>query len=287
MRVLIVGGDGEIARALAARLAASGVEIVATTRRPGRGAGWLTLDLAADPATWPELPDVDAAVLCAAVARVAECERDPEGARKVNVDGAVAMARRLDRRAHFLFLSTHHVLDGSVPCRPADAPRRPSSAYGRQKAEAEERLLAADRPVGIVRLAKVLTSADPMVRGWAAELRAGRPIRPFADIVNAPAPMGYVCALLGRAIEARVEGIVQVSGDRDLAYAEMALRLAASLGADRGLVQPVEARRPGTRFFEYPRYASLDSSRAAVLLGRPVPSSTAAVDAVACELKRR
>jgi hypothetical protein len=67
----------------------------------------------------------------------------------------------------------------------------------------------------------------------------------------------------------------------------MARILASELGADLALVQPVEARRPGSRFLEYPRYASLDSSRAAALLGRPAPSSAAAVAAVARAFKRQ
>jgi dTDP-4-dehydrorhamnose reductase len=241
------------------------------------------LDLA-HPARWPTLPAADAAILCAAVARVADCERDPEGARRVNLDGAVELARRLGPGCHFLFLSTNHVLAGDVPRGAADAPRRPSSAYGRQKAEAEERLEALGRPLSIVRFAKVLTPVDPMLRGWAAELGAGRPVEPFADVVNAPVPVDDACALIARAAETRAEGILQLSGDRDLAYAEMARILAAGLGADPALVRPVAARLPGSRFFDYPRHASLDSSRAAALLGRPVPSAAGAVAALAREL---
>jgi dTDP-4-dehydrorhamnose reductase len=284
VRVLIVGGDSGIGSALAQQLRAAGADIVATTRRPGHREGWLRLDLAEDPATWPALPAADAAVICAAVARVADCEEDPEGARKVNVLGPVALARRLDPACHVLFLSTNHVLDGAAPRQRADAPRAPSSAYGRQKAEAEELLLALGRPLGIVRFAKVLTEADPMLRGWVAALRQGRAIHPFADVVNAPAPIDFVCALLARAAEARSEGILQASGDRDLAFAEMAVILARTLGLDPALVQPVAARQPGSRFFAYPRFASLDSARAASLLGRPVPSSDAAIAEVALRI---
>src|SRR5690242_1400182 len=83
MRVLVVGADGEIGRALAAHLAAAGAAVAGTTRRrPGAArAGRQFLDLAADPEDWQPLPAVDAAVICAAVARVADCERDPDGAR--------------------------------------------------------------------------------------------------------------------------------------------------------------------------------------------------------------
>ncbi|HEY0522711.1 MAG TPA: sugar nucleotide-binding protein [Stellaceae bacterium] len=281
MRVLVVGADGEIGRALAAHLSAVGAAAVGTTRRTGVArAGRLFLDLAADPGDWPALPAADAAVICAAVARVADCERDPDGARRVNVDGPLALVRRLPPGCHTLFLSTNHVLDGSAPRQRADAPYCPASAYGAQKAMAERELLALGSRGGglaVLRLAKVLTPSDPLFLDWAAALAVGRPAAPFADIVNAPAPLSFVCGLIERLLAARASGLFQASGDCDLAYAEMALLLAEALGRDPGLVRPVDARRPGSRFLDYPRYASLDMSRVAETLGIAPPSSVATV----------
>jgi dTDP-4-dehydrorhamnose reductase len=255
--------------------------VTTTTRRPERAAGRVLLDLEAPPEDWPPLPDADAAVLCAAVSRVETCWRDPEGSRRVNVDGMLALAERLPPGCFTLFLSTNHVLDGSAPLQSPESPRNPSSAYGEQKAEAEEALLAMDREVGVLRLAKVLTPRDPLLGDWARTLRAGAPVAPFLDLVNAPAPMDLVCDLIARILAARAAGVTQVSGDRDLTYAEMARVLAEVLGVDAALVRPVEARRPGSRFAAYPRFASLDSARAAALLGRPAPASLETVRAVA------
>jgi dTDP-4-dehydrorhamnose reductase len=281
LSVLVVGADGAIGRALDAHLAAAGAAVAGTTRRtgPAEEAGRPLLDLAADPEGWPALPAVDAAVICAAVARVADCERDPDGARRVNVDGPLALARRLPAGCYTLFLSTNHVLDGSVRRQRADAPYRPASAYGAQKAAAERGLLAlgGSGGVAVLRLAKVLTPSDPLFLDWAAALASGRPIAPFADIVNAPAPLGFVCGLIERLLAARAPGLFQASGDRDLAYAEMAMSLADALGCNPGLVRPVDARRPGSRFIDYPRYASLDMSRVSEVLGIAPPSSVATV----------
>jgi dTDP-4-dehydrorhamnose reductase len=281
MRVLVVGGDSEVGAALTGSLTADGVPVMATTRRPERAAGRILLDLAAPPADWPPLPEADAVVLCAAVSRVETCWRDPEASRRVNVDGMLALAERLPPRCFTLFLSTNHVLDGSAPLQGPESPRKPSSAYGEQKAEAEEALLALEREVGVLRLAKVLTPRDPLLREWARTLRAGAPIAPFADLVNAPAPMDLVCALVARILARRAAGVTQLSGDRDLTYAEMAGILAEVLGVDAALVRPVAARRPGSRFAAYPRFASLDSARAAALLGRPAPASRETVRRVA------
>jgi dTDP-4-dehydrorhamnose reductase len=274
MRVLVVGGDGELGGALAAALPAKGVTVASTTRRSERAAGRILVDLAAPPATWPPLPETDAAVICAAASRVETCRRDPVGSRRVNVDGTVALVRRLPRRCFTLFLSTNHVLDGSEPRQRAESPRNPSSAYGEQKAEAEERLLALDRDIGVLRLAKVLTPLDPLLVEWRRQLRIGVAIAPFADVVNAPAPVDFVCDLIACILARRATGIIQASGDRDLSYADMARVFARTLGFDPArLVRPTMARQPGTAFVSYPRFASLDGTRATALLGRSLPDS--------------
>src|SRR5262245_24341961 len=101
---LIVGGESKVGRALAGHLRRSGQRVITTTRRVLRAAGQsadrdvLPLDLAGDVEGWPLPEPVTTAVLCAAVAKIDECERDPGAAVKVNVSGAVALARRLLER---------------------------------------------------------------------------------------------------------------------------------------------------------------------------------------------
>ncbi|HUN53263.1 MAG TPA: NAD-dependent epimerase/dehydratase family protein, partial [Candidatus Sulfotelmatobacter sp.] len=65
--ILVVGGDGLVGRRLVAELRRLGRTVVATSRRAGTGD--VRLDLA-DPASWPDLPPVSAAVFVAAVARL-------------------------------------------------------------------------------------------------------------------------------------------------------------------------------------------------------------------------
>ena len=66
------------------------------------------------------------------------CEADPDGARKVNVDGTLAVARQLtDAGAFPVLVSTNAVFDGTEPHVPADTPPNPANVYGALKAEAE------------------------------------------------------------------------------------------------------------------------------------------------------
>src|SRR5262245_13653158 len=107
--VLIVGGDSFIGRAVRSRHADGGDRVTYTTRRPG-STGATPLDLRNVPSEWAPPTNVETAYLCAAVARVDECENDPAGARAVNVDGTLSVARALLASGTFVvLLSTNYV----------------------------------------------------------------------------------------------------------------------------------------------------------------------------------
>ena len=138
------------------------------------GAGMLGADLRAElperEVTAPSSADLDirdaAAVLeaaagadvvinAAAYTRVDDAETHESDAHAINAIGAENAARAAaEAGARFVQLSTDYVFDGtaSEPYR-EDAPRTPASAYGRTKAEGEERVLAAHPSPYIVRTA--------------------------------------------------------------------------------------------------------------------------------------
>lgn len=233
--VLIVGGDGFIGAALAGRLRAAGWRVWSTTRRATLAPDVIRLDLADD---LPDLPDVAAAVICAARARLGDCAGDAAGSRLVNVDGAARIAAALARRgAYPLFLSTDKVFDGLAPQRSRDDATCPRTEYGRQKADAERAVRAAGGSV--LRLCKVVSPELPLVTQWRQSLLQGRPITPFSDMFLAPAPLGRVCALIERLLAARADGIFHCTGAEDRSYAALADAMAAAMGADPGLIRPM------------------------------------------------
>jgi dTDP-4-dehydrorhamnose reductase len=254
-RVLLLGGDGFVARELARDLPLLGWEVLSTSRRPGAA---LRLDLA-DPDAFVPPPGVAAAVLVAAVARPAACEADPDGSRLVNAD---APARLLPRLAgagvRVLALSSDKVFDGTVPMRRRDDPPCPAGEYGRQKAAMEASALAAG--AAVLRLSRVVAPGFALFAGWRADLAAGRPITPFADMTLAPVEARRVAALVSAILLSGGDGVYQASGDRDLTYAEAAQFLAAAWGADPALVRPLPApvAVAGARL---PAHTTLDMSR--------------------------
>jgi dTDP-4-dehydrorhamnose reductase len=235
--ILVVGGDSLVGGALAAYLRARGDRVVETSRRAERiASGALRLDLAGDPASWPALPQLKGAALCAAVARLQDCEQDPAGSRRINVEGIAALAHRLIAAGvPTVFLSTDKVYDGLRPQRRREEPACPTTEYGRQKAAAEAAMPA---QAAVLRLSKVVSPTLELFRGWRRELAAGRPITPFSDLMLAPVPVELVAQVIARLMDERRSGLYHLTGARDVTYVEAARALSATLGSDPALVQP-------------------------------------------------
>jgi dTDP-4-dehydrorhamnose reductase len=276
---LVVGADGLIGRALIGALAACGAEVIGTSRRRPPPPGRTYLDLADDPEGWTLPGPTETAYLCAAVTSQDLCVRDPAASLRVNVCRTVALARQLVASGGFvLFLSTNLVYDGSVPHRRSDDPVCPTTEYGRQKAEAERRLLAIGDGVAVVRLTKVLAAETPVLAKWRIALRSGESIHPFSDMVMAPVSPAFVVDALVRIARSRSPGIFQISSARDVTYAQAAERLAALLGASPDLVRPVEAVHAGISPEAIPAHTTLDTTPLRDDFGLAAPDVWEAID---------
>src|SRR5262249_31541601 len=132
------------------------------------------------------------AVIAAAITKVDACEADPEGTRRVNVLGTLALVRQLwDRDILPVFLSSDYVFPGTDPSGYGDS-AQPCAAteYGRQKAEVEAALGTSGRPHLVLRLSKVfgLQKGDgTLLDDMAAALAARRHIAAAFDQVFCPA----------------------------------------------------------------------------------------------------
>src|SRR5581483_6958738 len=127
-----------------------------------------------------------------------------------------------------------------TPRVPPNAPHSPVSEYGRQKARTESALrdyIARGAPVGILRLAKVVSPRMPLLQRWIADLASGKPISAFADMTLAPTLMASVTSAISSLLRERASGIFQLTGPRDVSYADVGRFLAGKLGVESSLVQ--------------------------------------------------
>jgi dTDP-4-dehydrorhamnose reductase len=262
---LLVGGDSEIGAATQQFLDTCGVVCVATTRRKDQvSARRPLLDLAAPIDHWQPPAGTTAACIFAAVAHVAACAADPQGSAYVNVTKTVALVKRLLKlNISVLYLSTNQVFDGSIPRTPATTRHSPVSEYGRQKSQAEKVFLASmneGAPLAILRLAKVVRPAMPLIRGWIDALRSGQSIRAFADMRLAPVEIAVASNAIAAIMQNGQRGIFQLSGPRDLSYLEVAQYVARKLAIDPSLVVASTTSAAGLPIGSAPRHTTLDSS---------------------------
>jgi dTDP-4-dehydrorhamnose reductase len=278
--VLVVGADGTLGAAVAARLEVAGHDVIRTSRRGTPGT--VPLDLAADPESW-RLPDrVSAAVLCAGITSTEACRLRPDEARRVNVDAPVALGRRLSSTGgRIVFLSTNMVFDGRLACVPPDTTPCPRTAYGVMKADAEHELLALDHASTVVRLTKVVGRTLPVIEAWRAALRRGELVQPFSDLPMAPVSLDVAAAVIAAAAREPLGPILQVSAQADVTYADVAARLAARWGYSPDRVRPVAVAESGMGLEHVPAHTTLDASAVRDRLGIMPPDPWAAFDEVA------
>ena len=274
--VLIVGADGAIGKSLVVAYEAAVQSVWQTTRHRNRvSERRLFLDLSEDVSDWP-LPTeaTRTAILCAAVTSLERCRVEPGTSRRVNVVGTVALAERLvDAGAFVIFLSTSAVFDGKTPfAKPADL-TNPQTEYGRQKAEVEGRLLKFGDRVAVVRFGKVIAPDMPLFTSWAANLRAGKVIHPFSDMVMAPISVAFAVQVLRQVTQRQLPGITQVSAAEDITFANAARYISQKLCAGDKLVEPISYREVGV--IVSPTHTTLDSIRLAEFGLNPPPPTNA------------
>lgn len=276
---LVVGGDGQIGRALVSVLHERGWEVRSTVLEPipPTPSQW-SLDLARDPAGWPIPERVDVAFLCAAVPSLAQCRDRPQQTARINVINTLALAQRLVQRGAFVLVpSTNLVFDGEKPFRSSADTVCPMTEYGRQKADLERGFMSLGASAAVVRLTKVIGESMPLFERWCCELQAGRVIQPFSDMNLAPVSLALTVDVMVRIVESRLSGMFQLSPPDEIAYSDAAYEIAQTLGIGRELIQPILTTHASQTLECVPKYGTLDVSRIRNELGIVPPPARIAI----------
>jgi len=205
----------------------------------------------------------------AALARIADCQRDPERAFAVNARAAGILAEEAARsEARLIHVSTDLVFDGENAPYREDAEPCPLSVYGKTKAEAEKATLASPpRQRGesgplVVRVSLLygpsLNGQPSFFEQQTAALRSGQPVTLFSDEWRTPLSLTTAARALLVLARNPVTGILHLGGPERMSRLEMGQRLAAFLRLP--LHRIIAVPRPTTGE-PRPRDTTLDSSR--------------------------
>lgn len=154
-----------------------------------------------------DLFEPEAVVHCAAAADPAFCQRDPELARMINLEGTGFLLAEAERcGARFIHISTDLVFSGNNSPYSEDDEPEPISVYGEVKRAAELAVLDSESDVVVIRPALIYGPMPESKKGcffhWMKKtLEAGEPLKAFEDEFRTP-----VFALdIARAIEKMIE----------------------------------------------------------------------------------
>lgn len=275
-RTAIFGSTGTVGRALAAAHLALDPQTLAVARSGGD----FRLDLNAFAEPGATLPSglagalrqrgISQAILCGGQTRIATCEDDPTGTRRVNVDGTLRLAEALSGLGLVvLWFSSDYVFDGLAEAYPDDAPLSPLNEYGRQKAEVERRLpQVCGGECLILRLGKVYATTPgdgSLLAEMAALLCAGREVRAASDQIFCQVHADDMAAAVLALQAANARGVVNLCAPGARSRLDIARLVAKTFGAPESLVREISLDDLGERFMR-PKRVVLEPRRLAELL---------------------
>jgi dTDP-4-dehydrorhamnose reductase len=265
-RILVTGASGLVGGRLA-EILSTAHDVTAVRHRGPVPEGLSVVDAdildrgALDRAFETARPDV--VLHSAAMADPDRCEREPDLARRCNLESSAEIARRCrERGARFVTFSTDLVFGGDRAFVTEEERPRPLLHYGRTKVEAEDAVLAESGEAAVLRIALVIgrgfgprTSATESV---AAALAAGRRPRLFTDQYRTPIDPASIADAVARVLDRKKSGRFHIGGAERLSRYELGQRVARVLGLPADLEGMSSAEQAVPR----PGEASLDSSRA-------------------------
>jgi len=245
-KIMVIGGTGLVGNALLRAWTELGATVTAATYHCHASGGFLQLDMQ-EPAQvravlTAHLPTVVA--VPAANPFVDYCELHPEETRRVNVAGTLNVAAACrEIGARMIFYSSDYVFDGVKGSYTEEDAPCPINEYGRQKAEAERGVLAADPRNLVLRTSGAYGwqwEPKNFVLQVRANLSAGKEMR-VAELRYNPTYVENLAAITAALVAAGAGGIFHTVGADEIARDEFARRVARAFGLDESLIRTVPA----------------------------------------------
>ncbi len=266
-RVIVTGTAGLIGQYFVKTAArwASGWEVHGLTR-----ADLDLTDFSSVERMWERLQP-NAVIHCAALSRTKDCERDPQQARRINVE-ATAYLAGCSKEIPFVFLSSGEVFDGQVGWYRETDHANPINVYGQTKLEAEHRVLQNPRHtvVRIVLTAGISLNGD---RSFVEDMRraatSDRAMTLYGDELRCPLPAGVIPRAVWELVNREATGLYHLGGRDRLSRWEIGQALLACYPELQGhLFEGSSTSHTGA---PRPRDLSLNCDKLQALLSFPIP----------------
>jgi dTDP-4-dehydrorhamnose reductase len=208
----------------------------------------------------------DVVVHTAALGDVDACERHPDDAYRVNVQGTEAIAQAVVQvRAKLIYISTDQVYDGARRDYDETEVPHPLMVYGKTKLEGEARTATICHDAVILRLALLYgwgtTSRLNFVDWLAEQLRTGQEVPLFVDQYRTPLYAAQAAEAIERLIDApEVHGVFNLGGGERINRYAFGLKFCEVFNFPTGQLKPVEMPSRA-QMAARPRDCSLSSAK--------------------------
>lgn len=270
--LLLTGATGYIGRRLAPAL--SGSWTVFRASRTSAGEGALDLDLN-DPDSIRRAFDAAApkvVIHTGADSDPDSCERDPDRAKRVNVDAVKTLAGLCGvSGARLVHFSTDLVFDGERGWYTEDDRPDPAGVYARGKLASEEAALVRAPGATVLRIStaygRPMGGRPGFIDHLRAKLAAGETVSAFVDQWRTSTAADQLPEVLSKLLaDPDLEGVFHWGGAERATRYESAVAFARIMGFDESLVR--QARAVDMRFASpRPRDSSLVSAKLAAAIG--------------------
>lgn len=263
-KLVILGAGGQLGRAFC--------RILSEGEREYQAFDETQVDFADPTSLEFPLSGAQAVINCAAYTNVDGAEKDEATATVVNGDAVGVLAHRCRAAGvPMVHFSTDYVFDGeaSSPYR-LDHPHSPINAYGRSKARGEERLLASGVEHLLIRTSWVYAPwGNNFVLTMARLMKERSELRVVDDQTGRPTHVHGLATRTLTLLDSGHRGTFHITDGGTCTWFGFATEIASVLGTECRLLSCTtdEFPRPAQR----PKYSVLDTSRADILLGAPVP----------------
>lgn len=271
---LIIGGDSLIGRALCKQFAIQKVPYLATSRRTPVTNGHIYFDLS-DETSWVNIPwnKISAAFICAGITNVIECNENPQKSQQINVEQTYKFLKRCLRQGtQAIFPSTNLIYDGLTPHQLGVKSQNPKAQHGIQKLEVQNQILEEfPNLASVVVFTKVIETDTALYLSWINALSENKIITPFLDKVCSPIPLAFITGALSQVATQRIHGLIQLSGEIDVSYAEIAEKIAAQMNISKSLIVPIGTPEQIKQLGALPQHTTLDTSSYRTSLKGAIP----------------
>ena len=233
-KILIVGGDSYIGRALKEFWSCKKFSLYSTSRKSELH-DEIFFDLQ-NPDFSIFSSNYDFIVFLAGITNIKYCIDHPDLSELINVKNTIEALTFFDKLSpNILFISSADVFDGSEPRESIYSKQSPKNLYGQQKTLVEKFIIKELANTSILRLSKVVDQELPLLQQWRDDISEGKCIYPYVNKYLSPTNIEIVLNKINFIRQNNKSKLYHCSGDDDISYFDYAVNY---LKFDKNLIIP-------------------------------------------------